>query len=80
MEDGWEHGVIIPGSVRTVGMTPNLARQVVREEEDLRYPLIASSLTPPAVEVQIGETPIGILTNGLGANWSPPEQGEEGNG
>jgi hypothetical protein len=32
-------------------MNPTLAPQVIREEEDLRYPLLASSLDPPRVNV-----------------------------
>ncbi len=72
-----EHGVIETHSVRVVGMDPDLARQVIREEEDLRYPLLASSLTPPLCRIGIGVEPVGTLHNGLGANWSPPGQGEE---
>lgn len=72
-----EHGVIEEHSVRTVGMDPTLARQVVREEEDLRYLLLASSLKPPRVDVTVADQAIGTLANGLGANWSPPGQGEE---
>lgn len=72
-----EHGVIEEHSVRTVGMDPVLARQVIREEEDLRYPLLASSQTPPCVTVAVAPEAIGTLDHGLGANWSPPGQGEE---
>ena len=72
-----EHGAIAEHSVRTVGMDPILARQVVREEEDLRYPLLATSLEPPRVSVTVSDAAIGTLDNGLGANWSPPGQGEE---
>ncbi|MCC6580937.1 MAG: hypothetical protein IT440_10890 [Phycisphaeraceae bacterium] len=72
-----EHGVIHDGSVRTVGMTPRYARHVIREEEDLQYPLLASSLVPPRCTVTIDPDPIGVLVNGLGANWSPAFQGEE---
>ena len=71
-----EHGVIENDSMRTVGMTPEQARQVVRDEEDLKYPLRASSLEPPLVCTTAGE-PIGTLANGLGANWAPAGQGEE---
>ncbi len=77
MDRSKEHGVIGRKSVRTVGMDPVLARQVVREEEDLRYPLQASSLEPPKVLVEISDESVGNLDNGLGANWSPPDQGEE---
>lgn len=37
-------------------MDPTLARRVVREEEDLRYPLLASSLEPPVCEVTVADT------------------------
>ncbi|MDD5708258.1 MAG: hypothetical protein PHR35_20260, partial [Kiritimatiellae bacterium] len=54
-----------------------MARDVVREDEDLRYPLLASSLEPPRVSVSVTRESVGTLENGLGANWSPPGQGEE---
>jgi hypothetical protein len=72
-----EHGVIDDSSVRLVGMDPRLAREVVREEEDLRYPLLASSLEPPRVALDVADAPHATLANGLGANWSPAGQGEE---
>lgn len=71
-----EHGVIDEYSVRTVGMDPDLARQVIREEEDLKYPLLASSLEPPVCRVRVGADPIGTLHHGLGANWPANAQGE----
>ena len=77
MKPSREHGVINAHSVRIVGLDPEHAHEVIREEEDFRYALLASSLEPPMVQVRIGETPIGLLANGLGANWSPPIQGEE---
>lgn len=72
-----EHGVIESHSVRTVGMDPVLACQVIREEEDQRYPLLASSLEPPVCDVTVASDAHACLVNGLGANWSPPGQGEE---
>jgi hypothetical protein len=72
-----EHGVIGEYSTRVVGMDPACSSQVVREAEDLRYPLLASSLVPPVCRVTVGNEPIGTLDNGLGANWSPAGQGEE---
>ena len=73
-----DHGVIDQASVRVVGMDPENVRPVIRETEDMRYPLQSTSLTePPRVRLGIGKTPVGILSNGLGANWSPPGQGEE---
>ncbi len=77
MKPSREHGVINCLSVRIVGLDPTQAHEVIREEEDFRYALLASSLEPPMVQVAVGETPIGLLSNGLGANWSPPIQGEE---
>lgn len=72
-----EHGVIEEREMRTVGMDPKLAPLVVREEEDFRYPLQASSLVPPGVRVSVAAKPVGTLMNGLGANWSPLGQGAE---
>lgn len=72
-----EHGVIDKDSIRTVGMDAALARQVIREEEDLRYPLLASSLEPARCNVTIAPAAQAVLVNGIGANWSPAAQGEE---
>ena len=77
MKPSREHGVIDAQSVRIVGLDAARAHEVIHDEEDFRYPLLASSLEPPMVHVGIAETPIGVLANGLGANWSPPIQGEE---
>ncbi len=76
-ENSRQHGVIDPNSQRLVGMSPELANQVIRDVEDMRYPLLASSLCPPVVEISVGSEPIGTLDNGLGANWPPAYQGEE---
>ncbi|MCF7855362.1 MAG: hypothetical protein K9N51_11240 [Candidatus Pacebacteria bacterium] len=72
-----EHGVIDESSVRTVGMDPVQARHVIREEEDLKYPLLPSSLQPPVCRVHVADDSIGTLANGLGANWPAVGQGEQ---
>ena len=42
-------------TARTMGMTFEQSRLIVRDEEDFNYPLLSSSFEPPVVNIHAGE-------------------------